>query len=120
MELRDNIARLGGLLAMIVDRHEPVGLFALVPQLYADFEPELAELDRLLADDELFRRVKADLARRRPRSPVAGRRGTPVAVVLRTLVVKRLYGWSYEETERFVADSLVLRQFTRVYLARVP
>jgi transposase, IS5 family len=41
-------------------------------------------------------------------------------VILRLLVVKRLYGWSYEETERFVADSLVLRQFCRVYLARVP
>jgi len=36
------------------------------------------------------------------------------------LVVKRLYGWSYAETERFVADSLVLRQFCRVYLERVP
>src|SRR5712691_8241175 len=110
----------GGLVAMIVDRYEPVDLFALVPQLYAGFEPELAELDRLLEDDELFRRVKADMCRRRPRSADAGRRGTPVEVVLRTLAVKRLNGWSYEETERLASDSLVLRQFTRVYLGRVP
>ncbi len=34
--------------------------------------------------------------------------------------VKRLYGWSYAETERFVSDSLLLRQFCRIYLERVP
>jgi IS5 family transposase len=36
------------------------------------------------------------------------------------LVVKRLYGWSYEQTERFVCDSIVLRQFCRLYLEPVP
>ena len=36
------------------------------------------------------------------------------------LVVKRLYRYSYAETERYVSDSLVLRQFCRVYLNRVP
>jgi IS5 family transposase len=36
------------------------------------------------------------------------------------LVVKRLYRWSYEETEHFVGDSLVLRQFCRVYWESVP
>jgi IS5 family transposase len=43
-----------------------------------------------------------------------------VQVILRMLVVKRLYCWSYAETEHFVADSLVLRQFWRVYLAVMP
>src|SRR3954449_10483401 len=36
------------------------------------------------------------------------------------LVVMRLYGWSFEQAEYFVNDSLVLRQFCRVYLERVP
>jgi transposase-like protein DUF772 len=36
------------------------------------------------------------------------------------LVVKRLYGWSYEQTERFVSDSIVLRQFCRLYLEPAP
>jgi IS5 family transposase len=36
------------------------------------------------------------------------------------LVVKRLYGYSYEETEQQVSDSLRLRQFCRVYLNTVP
>ena len=34
--------------------------------------------------------------------------------------VKRLDRWSYGETEHFVGDSLVLRQFCRVYLQPVP
>ena len=36
------------------------------------------------------------------------------------LIVKHLYNWSYEATEQWVGDSLVLRQFCRVYAARVP
>src|SRR3712207_2389496 len=36
------------------------------------------------------------------------------------LVVKRLYNFSYEQTEHFVSDSIVLRQFCRLYLAPVP
>ena len=39
---------------------------------------------------------------------------------MRMLVVKRLYNFSYEQTERFVNDSIVLRQFTRLYLERSP
>jgi IS5 family transposase len=84
------------------------------------FDPELAQLDRLLDDDAIFTRVKADLGRRYPKTTQTGRPSTPVEVILRLLIVKHLYGWSYEETERFVSDSIVLRQFTRVYLAPVP
>ena len=105
---------------MLVDRYPPTSLFALVPKLVADFEPVLRELDRLLDDDEIFRRVKADLARRAPHSLTRGRPGTPVEAILRLLVVKRLYGWSYEEVEHFVGDSLVLRQFCRIHLKPVP
>ena len=105
---------------MIVDRYDPVDLFALVPKLMADFEPELRELDRLLDDDGILQRVKADLARRHPHSLTRGRHSTPVEAILRLLVVKRLYQWSYEDTQHFVSDSLVLRQFCRVYLQPVP
>src|SRR3712207_2559868 len=105
---------------MLVDRYAPVQLFELVPQLYAAFEPVLRELDRLLDDDAIVARIRADLARRAPHSLTRGRPGTPVEVILRLLVVKRLYGWSYEQVEHFVADSLVLRQFCRVYLEKMP
>jgi IS5 family transposase len=105
---------------MLRDRYEPVDLVALVPQLDLEFEPQLAQLDQLLDDDQIFARVRDDLGRRYPLTRVYGRRSTPVEVILRMLVVMRLYGWSYQRTEYFVNDSLVLRQFCRVYLEKVP
>ncbi|HEX8862807.1 MAG TPA: ISNCY family transposase [Actinomycetes bacterium] len=105
---------------MLRDRYAPQDLFALVPKLQLQLDPELAQLDQLLDDDALFQRVRADLVRRRPHTATRGRHSTPVEVILRLLVVKRLYNWSYEQTERLVGDSLVLRQFCRVYLEPVP
>ena len=98
-----------------------MNLFELVPKLELEFEAELAQLDRLLDDpDVLFERVKADLCRRYPNSAKLGRHSTPVEVILRMLVVKRLYNFSYEQTEHFVCDSIVLRQFCRLYLHSTP
>ena len=105
---------------MIRDRYAPLDLFALVPQLQLAFEPELVGLDALLDGEALFGAVKAEMARRAPGSLRRGRRSTPVEVVLRMLVVRRLYDWSYADTERFVGDSLVLRQFCRLGLAKAP
>jgi hypothetical protein len=64
--------------------------------------------------------VKDDLARRAPQSRVTGRPSTPVEVILRMLIIKHLYDWSYADTERFVGDSLVLRQFSRLGLQPAP
>ena len=105
---------------MLRNRYNRTDLFALVPQLGLRFEPQLEQLDRLLDDDELVELVRADLARRHPRTTSRGRPSTPVEVILRMLVVMRLYGWSYDEAEYFVNDSLVLRQSCRVYLERAP
>jgi IS5 family transposase len=91
-----------------------------VPKLYADVEPELRELARLLDDDQLVQQLKADLARRAPHPLTRGRHATPIEVILRLLVVQHLYGCSYAQVEHFVADSLVLRQFCRVDLEPVP
>jgi IS5 family transposase len=105
---------------MLRNRHDRTDLFALVPQLGLRFDPVLEQLDRLLDDDGIVEVVRDDMARRSPRSRSRGRPSTPVEVVLRMLVVMRLYGWSYEEAEYFVNDSLVPRQFCRVYLEKVP
>jgi IS5 family transposase len=105
---------------MLRDRYDPVDLFALVPRFGLQFDPQLAPLDRLLDDDAIFTRVRADLARRYPLTPVHGRHSTPVEVILRMLVVMRLYSWSYAQAEFFVNDSLVLRQFCRAYLEKIP
>ena len=79
-------------------------------------DPELVEIDRVLEDDEIFQRVKHDLSQRHPNTLVTGRHSTPVEVIIRQMALKHLYDWSYEDTVRFVSDSLVLRWFCRVYL----
>ena len=105
---------------MLRNHYDRTDLFALVPQLGLRFEPQLEQLDRLLDDDEIVEAIRSDMARRSPRSRSRGRPSTPVEVVLRMLVVMRLYRWSFEQAEYFVNDSLVLRQFCRVYLEKVP
>ena len=80
----------------------------------------LAKIDALLEDDQTFHLVRADWARRYPLTLLTERRSTPVEVILRMLVVKRLYQYSYEQTKRHVSESLALRQFCRIYLNPVP
>jgi IS5 family transposase len=105
---------------MLRDRYEPMNLFAAIPTLGMRMDPVLAQMDTLLDDDVLFQAVKADLVTRFPATATDGRPSTPVEVILRMLVVKHLYGWSFPQTAHAVSDSLVLRQFCRVYVAPVP
>lgn len=83
-------------------------------------DAELKQINALLDNDELFDAIKADLARRYPKTTTRGRHSTPVEVIVRMLIVKHLYNWSFEETEHFVNDSFSLRQFCRLYLETVP
>ncbi len=105
---------------MLRDRYEPMNVFAVVPALSYTLDRVIAHLDTLLDDDTLFQTVKADLAKRFPRTLIDGRPSTPVEVILRMLVIKHLYNWSYAQTAHWVSDSLVLRQFCRIYFERVP
>lgn len=105
---------------MLIDRYAPEDVFGRVPELADQTDPVLRQLDRLLEDDALFRGVRDDLARRSPQTTCHGRHSTPVEALLRLLVVQHLFNWSFRETERRVADSLVLRWFCRVYFRRVP
>jgi transposase, IS5 family len=105
---------------MLRERYAAENIFERIEVVGIAMEPVLSQLDKLLEDDGLFKGVKADLSKRYPKTLTTGRGSTPVEVVLRMLVVKHLYGWSYEQTEQWVNDSLVLRQFCRVYLERVP
>lgn len=101
--------------------HYPVDkLFEAVLGYVPVLSPELEKIDGYLEDEKMYRLIKKDLSGRRPKTTQTGRNSTPVDVILRMLVVKRLYGYSYEETERQVNDSLRLRQFCRVYLNAVP
>ena len=85
-----------------------------------EFSPELKKIDEYLEGENLYRMIRVDLSNRYPKTKETGGNSTPVDVVLRKLVVKPLYGYSYEETERTVRDSLSLRAFCRVSLNDVP
>jgi IS5 family transposase len=105
---------------MLRECYTQQNIFEQIGTVSMEMEPVLAQLDKLLDDDTVFAAVKADLSQRHGRTLTMGRSSTPVEVVLRMLVVKHLYGWSYEQTEQWVSDSLILRQFCRVYLEKVP
>jgi len=105
---------------MLQDRYETDKFFENILKLTNEMDPILAEIDRLLDDEELYQLIRNDLAKRSPQTEVTGRNSTPVEVILRMLAVKRLYQLSYEQTEYQVRDSLVLRQFCRVYWQDVP
>lgn len=85
---------------MLVDKYEAVNLLELVP---LERDEVLDELNRVLDADKLFQAVKGDPAQRYPYTPTRGRRSTPVELILRMLVVKHPYNWSYEKTETFVS-----------------
>lgn len=101
---------------MLRDKYESDPAFwAVIEQQAFKMEPELAAIDRILEDEVLYQLIRADLAQHRPKTLLTGRNSTPVEVILRMLAAKRLYGFSYAETEQQVRDSLILRWFCRVY-----
>ncbi|MGH2344325.1 MAG: ISNCY family transposase [Chloroflexota bacterium] len=105
---------------MLIDRYPREDVFARVPELAGQTDPVLRQLDPLLDDDPLFQLVRTDLLHRYPHTADHGRHSTPAEAILRLLVVQHLFKWSFAETERRVADSLVLRWCCRVYFHRVP
>src|SRR5215472_17064675 len=105
---------------MLVDRYEPEDVFARVPELARQTDPVLVRLDQVLDDEELYHQVRSDLGHRYRLTLVHGRHSTPVEALLRLLVIRSLFQWSYQETVERVRDSLVLRWFSRVYFAPVP
>ena len=106
---------------MLRDSYQPSPHFwEIVQHLSIEMEPELAKIDQLLDDEQLFQQIKHDLSKRYPMTLQTGRGSTPVAVILRMLVVKRLYQFTYRQTEWHVKDSLVFRWFCRAYFNAVP
>src|SRR5712692_3794506 len=105
---------------MVRDRYEPEDIFARVPQMAQRIDPVLKHLDVLLEDDELYEQVRTDFGKRYRYSLVHGRPSSPVEVILRMLLLKHLYAWSYQETEDEVDQNLILRWFCRLYWAPVP
>ena len=92
----------------------------LLPDSEKLWDPVLGRIDAELEDESLLDVMVEALARRHPLSPRRGRPGTPATVVLRMLVLKHLYDWSFDECEREVRANLVYRAFCRMEGERVP
>jgi IS5 family transposase len=106
---------------MVRRAHRQRSVFeVLLPDGDKLWDPVLQRIDTALEDDELVDLTVAALWRRYPRSSCRGRFGTPAEVVLRMLVLKHLYQWSFDECEREVRGSLVYRAFCRIDCERVP
>jgi IS5 family transposase len=88
-----------------------------VSELWEDW---MRHVDTVLDDPLLLDAAYQALARRWTNSRTCGRRGTPVDVVVRLLVLKHVRNWSYAALEREVRSNLVYRQFTRIGAAKVP
>ena len=88
-----------------------------VGELWEDW---MRHVDTVLDDPLLLDVAYEALARRWTHSRTCGRRGTPVDVVVRLLVLKHMRNWSYAALEREVRSNLVYRQFTRIGAAKVP
>ena len=98
-----------------------VVLFGLVvPEVEQLMVAWLRDVDRALDDDDLVDGVLEVLRRRWPQSSRRGRHGTPAETVLRTLALKHLMDWSYDELEREVTGSLIYRRFCRIDAGKVP
>src|SRR5213593_4630816 len=106
---------------MVRRAHRQRSVFeVLLPDGDKLWDPVLERIDAALDDEALVDLITAALAQRYPLSQRRGRLGTPAVVVLRMLVLKHLYEWSFAECERVVRGSLVYRAFCRIDCERVP
>jgi IS5 family transposase len=106
---------------MVQRRQRERSLFeVLLPDGHKLWPDWLRKIDTLLEDEAVIEVVAHALEARWPQSRRRGRLGTPVEVVLRMLILKHLFDWSYDDLEREVRANLVYRMFTRIDAGDVP
>jgi len=106
---------------MVRRQHLQRSVFEMIlPDADEMWDPELRRIDEVLEDEALIDTIEEALSRRSPKSRLRGRPGTPAAVVLRLLVLKHLYDWSFADCVREVRGSLIYRAFCRIDCQRVP
>ena len=92
----------------------------LLPDGHKLWPDWLRKIDTLLEDEAVIDVVAQALEARWPQSRRRGRPGTPVEVVIRMLILKHLFDWSYDDLECEVRANLVYRAFTRIDAGEVP
>src|ERR687898_1524899 len=106
---------------MVQRRQRERSLFeVLLPDGHKLWPDWLRRIDTLLEDDAVIEVVATALEARWPQSRRRGRLGTPAEIVLRLLILKHLFDWSYDDLEREVRANLVYRAFTRIDAGEVP
>ena len=106
---------------MVQRRQRERSLFeVLLPDGHKLWPDWLRKIDTLLEDDAVIEVVAQALEKRWPQSRRRGRLGTPAEVVIRLLILKHLFDWSYDDMEREVRANLVYRMFTRIDAGEVP
>ena len=106
---------------MVQRRQRERSLFeVLLPDGHKLWPDWLRKIDTLLEDEAVIETVAQGLESRWPQSRRRGRPGTPAEVVLRMLILKHLFDWSYDDLEHEVRANLVYRAFTRIDAGEVP
>jgi IS5 family transposase len=106
---------------MVQRRQRERSLFeVLLPDGHKLWPDWLRKIDTLLEDEAVIEVVAHGLEARWPQSRRRGRPGTPAEVVIRMLILKHLFDWSYDDLEREVRANLVYRMFTRIDAGDVP
>ena len=94
---------------------------SLLPFADVDIAPQLKKIDHALEDDSSILQELYDIISKRHKfSKTLGRHSTAVETVLRMLILRHYFNWSFRETEQFVKDSFSLRLFARIYFEKVP
>jgi IS5 family transposase len=92
----------------------------LLPDGHKLWPEWLRRIDTLLEDEAVIEVVARALEQRWPQSRRRGRRGAPAEIVIRMLILKHLFDWSYDELEQEVRANLVYRAFTRIDAEEAP
>src|SRR5918999_5149012 len=106
---------------MVRRRQRERSLFeVLLPDGHKLWPDWLRKIDTLLEDEAVIETVAKAMEGRWPQSRRRGRLGTPAEVVLRMLILKHLFDWSYDDLKHEVRANLVYRAFTRIDAGDVP
>lgn len=105
---------------MLLLRYPIDKTFQDILEVAGQMDPQLAEIDKILDDECLFELFKTDLSQRYGKTLITGRLSTPVEVLLRMLTLKRVRCLSYADLLRDINESIVLRQFCRIYFNDIP
>src|SRR3954465_15147199 len=106
---------------MVRRRQRERSLFeVLLPDADKLWPAWLKRIDTVLGHEAVIESIAPALERRWPQSRRRGRPGTPAEVVIRMLILKHLFDWSYDDLEREVRANLVYRMFTRIAAGDVP